>query len=252
MSNITNIFVFLFLLLLPQKHDPYYNKDRVPSSYGIEKFINENADNLIAEYEYKVDTIYDVYIYAEKNSDEFDSLQLGLFYLPDYIYISTQEKYLEYEFKNLSKYQQRNIQSYQRTVKGVLFHELSHAYFYQTILLMKDDSLQVSPEFGWIRMFPNPSSRYSSEFIEEGFCEYIVEMTGEQPINEDVFIPQSKDDFLIKEYEIDIKYGYSVYFLRNFLNEHGIKEGLKIILSNRPPSFDEILKPELYFKRLKI
>lgn len=248
-SLINFIFILILSFSLEQKDDPYYNKKGEPSSYGISKYVNDNADKLITEYEFMIDTLYDVYVAAGKQIDDFDSLELGVFYLPDYIYINSDGYYIAYEFKDLSKFRQKNVKPFQRTVKGVVFHELSHAYFYQSMILMKNDSLQVSPEYDWIRMFPTASSGFSSKFVEEGFCEYIVEKSGEQPINE-VFIPKTKEDLLNENLSTDIIYGYSVYFLRDFLDKYGIKNGLIILLQNRPPTYEEILEPELYFKRL--
>lgn len=246
-----NIFLLLILIFATQK-DPYYNKRGEPSSWGINQYIENNEQNLVAEYEYKIDSIYDVFIFAEdlRKEPDYDTSELGRFYIPDYIYITTEEKFVEYEFKKLSKFQQKNLKPTESTVKGVLFHELSHVYFYQTILIMKMNNISVSPEYGLLRMFPNPSSQFGSEFIEEGFCEYVVEKTGEQPIYKLPYQPETKDDLMDASHFVDIKYRYSVYFLRDFLDLMGFRKGLEIILKNRPPTYDEILKPELYFNRI--
>lgn len=253
MTNIFNIFAILFFIFTIQK-DPRYNKRGIPSSWGIKQYIENNQENLIAEYEYKVDSLYDVYIFAEdlRKEPDYDSMELGRFYIPDYVYITTEEKFVEYEFKYLSKSKQKNFKSTDNTVKGVLFHELSHAYFHQTIMLLRMNDELISPEYGLVRIFPNPSLRYGAEFIEEGFCEYMVEELGEQPINNLEYIPKTIDDLMHKENITDIKYRYSVHFLRDFFNHIGIEKGLKIILQNRPPNYEEILNSSLYFRRIML
>lgn len=251
MPNIFNIFIILFFITFIQK-DPYYNVNKKPSTWGIENYVEKNYQNIINEYESKVDSIYDVYIFAQdlRTEPDYDSSELARFYVPDYIYVTTEEHFVEYEFKNLTKSHQRNFTKTDNTIKGVIFHELTHVYFHQTILLMKANGEDVSPEYGLIRYFLNPTLQFGAEFIEEGFCEYVTEKLGEQLIQKLVFIPKNKDDFVNKDNFVDIKYRYSVIFLRDFMDKNGIKNGLKILLKNKPPSYDEIINPELYFNRL--
>ena len=46
-------------------------------------------------------------------------------------------------------------------------------------------------------------------------------------------------------------YKYSSYSLTKFLDNKDLKEGVKILLHNRPPTTEEILNPELFFARLE-
>jgi len=250
MNFIAKILILLLFFLSQQQHkDPlYYNKQGKPSSKGIDTYISKNHDNLIAEYEYRIDTLYDVYLFTE-NLDETGDL--GNFYLPDYIVINNKERYVEYEYKNLTKYQQIVMPHTAKTVKGVLFHELTHVYFNQTLILAKQEGLSVSPEYGTIRLFPNPGSRFGADFIEEGVCEYVVYYLKEcSPINE-VPIPNTAEELTDKNNRVKFVYWYSSYFLKDFLDEKGLKEGIKILITNKPPSYDEILNPQRYFDRLK-
>jgi len=253
-------FIIAFLFLSPHANapqdrqaskDPYYNRNGKPSTYGINAFIKLNHDNLIKEYEFLVDTIYDVYMYSENLSESSDGKSLGEFYIPDQIVITNEEKYTEYEFKNLSKYQQKVFPYTTRTVKAVIFHELTHAYFYQNIYLLKQEGKEIASEYGMIRMFPNPSLRFGSTFIEEGICEYVVYMLKESAPLGQVEIPTSIDDLTNKQNETNILYQYSVYFIKDFLDKNGLEKGIRILLQNRPPSYEEMLKPELFFNRIE-
>ena len=231
--------------------DAYYNRAHKPSTWGINAFIKNNHDNLILEYEMLVDTIYDVYMYTENLTETSDGKSLGEFYIPDQIIITNEERYTEYEFKNLSKYQQKVFPYTTRTVKAVVFHELTHAYFYQNIYVLRQEGKEVVSEYGNIRMFPNPSLRFGSTFIEEGVCEYVVYMLKESAPLGQVEIPSSADDLMNKDNETNILYQYSVFFLKDFLDKHGLKEGIQILLQNKPPSYIEILQPKLFFDRIE-
>jgi len=253
------IIAFLFLSLhanAPQDRqaskDPYYNRNGKPSTYGINAFIKLNHDNLIKEYEFLVDTIYDVYMYSENLSESSDGKSLGEFYIPDQIIITNEERYVEYEWKNLSKYKQKVYPYTTRTVKAVIFHELTHAYFYQNIYLLKQEEKQISAEYGMIRMFPNPSLRFGATFIEEGICEYAVYMLNESPPLGEFQIPTTSEELTNKDNETTVLYQYSVLFLKDFLDTQGFKKGIQILLQNRPPNYEEMLKPQQFFGRLKI
>jgi hypothetical protein len=137
----------------------------------------------------------------------------------------------------------------EKTVKAVVFHELTHAYFNQILITMKNNNQYVSPEYATLRMFP--SSRFNVEFIEEGICEYVVHYLGECSPLKDIIVPDNEIDLLDKNNAINNLYCYSVIFLTDFLDKTGIKEGIKILISNNPPTHKEILNMDLYYKRLK-
>jgi len=77
--------LFILLFLIPEQKDPMYNKQGKPSTYGINQYIKNNQESLIKEYEYRIDSLYDAYIYTENLSETSDEKDLGEFYLPDYI-----------------------------------------------------------------------------------------------------------------------------------------------------------------------
>jgi hypothetical protein len=61
-------------------------------------------------------------------------------------------------------------------------------------------------------------------------------------------VPKTIDDIINNSN--DIKYYYSIKFLKPFLDSLGVGEGINILIRNDPPSYNEILKPNIYFKRL--
>jgi len=239
------ILVIILLLISFQKKDStLYNKHGKPSSIGITQFINKNHDNIIAEYEFKIDTLFDIFIYTEDLGSESE----GVFYLPGEIIINNREIFIEFEFKNLTKFRQK-ISSYNdRTVKATAFHELTHVYFYQAVYLLQNSGIRVMPEYQNIRLIP--TLNLGATFIEEGVCEYVVYYLKETaPIFNSV-IPTSEKELLDELNRTNTLYVYSVLFLRDFLDEYGIQKGVEILLTNSPPSYKEMLEPKLFFNRL--
>ena len=241
------ILVILILSFSPQK-DPNYNKQGRPSTYGINIYIKNNEESLIREYEYRIDTLYDVNIYTD-NLDQTSDGDLGEFFILDYIIITNREKFIAYEFNQLSKFKQKTVSHTERTVKAVIFHELTHAYFYQTLIIMKNNNQFISPEYSNFRMVP--ISNFSTDFIEEGICEYVIYYLNESNPIKDIPIPNNISDLIDENNKAVILYGYSVIFLKDFLDKNGIKKGIEIILRNKPPTYEEILNPDAYYGRIK-
>jgi hypothetical protein len=253
MNLIFKVLIITIIFILP-KGDLNYNKKGEPSSKGIYEFISKNQTQILNEYMYKVDTLYtDIYMEVIDFRDlyDYDTLELSRFYVPGAIMITSEEKFVAFEFKNLSKYAQKNFQPYQNTVKGVIFHELTHAYVYQIEIMMRYDTIPVSSDYITVKLLPTVASNFGVNFIEEGICEYTVILTGEKLPYKCIYIPKTKEDILNKENEVLIKYQYSVYFLKSFLDQNGLEEGIKILLRNSAPTYDEILEPTKFFNRLK-
>jgi hypothetical protein len=246
-NGFTIILILLLFFLHPQK-DLNYNKQGRPSTYGINTYIKNNEESLIREYVYRVDTLFDVNIFTD-DLDETSDGDLGQFYIPDYVVVSNREKYAAYEFKDLSKFKQRTISYTERTVKAVVFHELTHTYFYRTSIMMRNRGQHISSEYSTLRMFP--ISKFNTDFIEEGICEYVIYHLNESNPIEDIPIPDNLTDLLDENNRVNNIYGYSVIFLKDFLDKYGVKEGVEILIGNNPPTYEEILNPELFYKRLK-
>lgn len=107
---------------------------------------------------------------------------------------------------------------------------------------------EVNPFYCNVRLIPNPELIYGAQFIEEGVCEYVIHKKGECVEYSEFFIPSKITDL---DDSFDIKYKYSYFFIRDFLNITGVKEGILILLRNKPPSYEEILYPNLFFNRLR-
>ena len=246
------ILIFLVLFSLPQE-SWLYNKQGRPSSAGIAEYVDKNYDKLIWEYNYLIkDSIqFDLFISVEdlREWNDYDSLTFGWYYYPDQIILTNEEKYIAYEIKDLSKFKKWLAYKHERTVQEVLFHEFSHAYLYQIIKLMDMDSSVVSRDYTvGFSLFPRFAEIYGADFIEEGICQYIVNRIEISPPLKDVEIPKTQTDLF--DNEMDVKYHYSIYFLKLFLDQYEIKEGIEILLRNPAPSYKEILDPDLYFNRL--
>ena len=227
----------------------------MPSSKGIESYIEKYELPLIKEYQSRVDSLYiDVYITASslKEYDEGNLIELGQYEYPNSIIITNEEKFVAYELSHLSKFRRRTLPYNERTVKAAVFHELSHVYFAQ---LVRAVGREASHEYKTsISMFISSKSfelSFGSEFIEEGVCEFIVNQLGETPTVKDTYIPENQEDLLNKENKYLVKYQYSNYFLKNFLDTIGLEKGIKMLVTNTPPMYNEILHPELFFTRLK-
>lgn len=240
--------ILLILLLFHPQKDPFYNKEKRPSTYGINTYIKNNEQSLIREYEYRIDTLYDVNIYTEDLGDDIDG-DLGEFYIPDYIVITNRERFVAYEFNQLSKFKQKTVPYTERTVKGVVFHELTHAYFHQVMAIMRNENRNISPEYSNFRIVP--ISSFSTTFIEEGICEYVLYFLNEGNPIKDIPIPANTKELIDENNKINNLYCYSVIFLKNFLDENGLKKGIEILISNKPPVYEEILNPPLFYARLK-
>jgi len=248
------LFLSLVLLLFTSFNydvdDPYYNRKKQPSSWGIATFVKENQDILIAEYETRIDTLYDVYLWTTDLSKMSDDFTLGEFYPPDQIVITNEEKYIAYDFSDMPKSKQRITTFTDRTVKAVIFHELTHAYFNQIVTILKNQDKPVSSEYSFLRIYPNLGLRFGTTFIEEGVCEYVVYYLNESAPLGNIRIPKTVEELVNTDNYLNSVYYYSAYFLKDFLDKHGIKKGIEILVMNTPPSYEEIINPELYFNRL--
>jgi hypothetical protein len=116
---------------------------------------------------------------------------------------------------------------------------------------MKDSGMYVSPEYGTLRMFPNPSTRFGAAFIEEGICEYVIYYLNESTPIRNISKPMNQLDLMNNFNKTNNLYCYSVVFLEEFLDKYGIHKGMEILIGNKPPSYEEIISPKLFFNRIK-
>jgi len=244
-------FLLIFLMLLiPQKEFKYYKLNK-PTSKGIEKWIDVHQYELGDEYQLLVkDTLYDYFIWADDLTDYvgFDSTMLGMSFLPSEAIVHNKANFIDYAVDSLSKFKRNNTIS-NAFVKGTVFHELTHVYINQILREMEYLKIYIPTGYRNFRMYSSRERNFGAEFIEEGVCEYMTSKSGDLLYHDKPkFIPGSLSDI---DESYRIKYVYSEYFVRDFLNQFTVpKEGIMILLSNPPPTKEEILNPEIYFNRL--
>lgn len=247
--------LFLLLLFVPiQEKQDYPLKNGRPTSKGIDRYVEENADRLILEFqEFIGDSLYNANIYTEdlsKNADQ-NPLELGNYY-PNEIFISNAEVFIAYELETLKRSNRDTIRSTNLFVKAAVFHELMHHYIYQiSIEMLRQDQIPVDRAYQAFFRIYSEREDPGARFIEEGICEYATQKMNETISQRRPYIPKKDSDLKKTEKAYDIFYKYSAYCLTEFLDTAGLKQGMKILLHNRPPSTDEILDPELFFARLE-
>lgn len=246
------LFAIAWSLTLPVPQD-YPLKKGKPTSKGIEQYIEDKSESIKNEYQKFIgDTLHSVWIYAEDLSDYVsnDSLELGWYY-PHEIFITTSEKFLAYDIDDLSPRKQAKSAGNNKFVKSAIVHELTHNYIHQILLEMRSvDSIRVHKAFHSNLILLNAQESYGRSFIEEGLCEYMTEKMGEIFPPDHVNPPETIEDLMDNTNIYEIKYKYSSHILKPFLDTIAFKDAVKIFLHNPPPSYREILEPELYFNRL--
>lgn len=255
--------ILLIFLFASYQIKPEYpvNRKGEPSKYGIQYYITKNQDKIISDFQKFVnDTLYDVYITVDNLSNYMeDQDALGLCLSSPgsaEIIITNEEKYIGYEVSLLKKWSSREIISANNFVKGTLIHELGHLYFNQVIREMSviDTITFASPVRSEYtsKFFIVPKNTFGSKFIEEGIAEYSLVKMKEEIIDPNPYIPASTNDLMAKENKYNVFYRYSCYYLTPFVDKFGVKKAIKILVSNPPPSYEEILDPRKFFSRLII
>lgn len=246
--------LIIWLLVLPaQEWSDYPLKNGRPTSKGIDRYVEENAEKLVLELQrFLGDSLYNANIYTEdlsKSSDQ-NPLELGNYY-PNEIFINNAGDFIAYELADLSRRARDTIISTNQFVKTAVLHELMHHYIYLlSIEMMRQDQIRVDRAYqSFFRIYSNRDDP-GPRFIEEGICEYTTLILKEVISLNRPYIPRKPADLNRVEKEYDIFYRYSAYALKGFLDSKGLKKGIKILLHNPPPTAEEILKPQLYFDRL--
>jgi len=244
------------MLLVPlQERSGYPLKNGRPTSKGVDLYVEENAADLIAEFQDFIgDTLYNANIYTENLSkdEDHDPLELGNYY-PNEIFINNAEIFIAYELEWLPRKSRDTILNSNLFVKAAVFHELMHHYIYQlSIEMLRRDLISVDRAYqSFFRIYSNRDEP-GPRFIEEGLCEYVTLKMNETIPPRRLFIPKKASDLTRPERAYDIFYRYSAYSLSVFLDTTGLQSGIKILLHNPPPSETEILDPGLFFARLDL
>jgi hypothetical protein len=244
------------LLLLPgQVGDEYPLRRGKPTTKGIVRYVDEQGLRIIREYqEFMDDSLHDVGIVALE-PDQIESthpMEMG-HYFPHEAYITTAEAYEAYEVDQLKPERRRKLKESNRFVKGIIIHELTHAYIFLIATEMRSlDSLGIHPSYPTGALALGPGISYGSVFIEEGLCEYVTEKMGELIPPDASYRPTHMEEMLSGDNTYRIQYKYASQFLAPFLDTMNFKSAVKILLYNPPPSLEEIMKPELFYERILV
>lgn len=260
MKRTIPLLLVFFLFISPQKIQEYPLKKGKPTSRGIDYYVKVNKYNFIKELEaYLNDTIFlEVEISTDNISEYIDNDSLDMGYHITYtdgsdeIVIDNRERYVAYDINDISKLKKLNLTTSNQFVKTVVIHELMHTYFLQKVVISKYLGLSVYKEYDYrqvtiIRIFPNTEEFYGAEFIEEGVCQYVVEEM-KLHIPRKTQPPKTIDDIMGNN---EIKYNYSIAYLKEFLDYFGVSKGIEILIRNKPPTYQEILNPDLFFNRIE-
>ena len=244
------LIVILLLVFLPLQQDEY--KWGRPTSKGVDNYVERNEYQFVIDYQnYVKDTLYfEPFISTDDLSDyvNYTRGDMGYFERPDNIIISNEPRYIDYELSRLNQYERNRYREATQFVRGVVMHELTHCYFYQIIMMAEyDKKLEYEFRQG-LRIIP--VDNYGTDFIEEGVCEYVVELMQEMICSEEKIVINKNDLSQANRNQQRVKYGYSREFVKPVVEEFGLKRAIYIMVSNKPPSDEEILNPNLYYDRL--
>ena len=245
------VFILVFILSFTVS-DNYPLKDGRPTSKGIESYIEDKGDSLIIEYQNFVqDSLYEVWIYThDMNLTGPDSLEMGWYFLNEVI-VSLEPLFIAYELADLPDSIRSSLQESNKFVKSTVFHELTHHYLHIISREMYHiDKVRVDWAYQSGILIIRDNTLFGATFIEEGICEYQVGRMGEIIVPRRPFIPKTKEELTDINNRYIVNYKYAAHYLKTFLDTTGFKRGVKILLHNPPPSYDEILEPELFFSRL--
>lgn len=262
MKIIYNILVIITLSFSPEQELQY--KNGKPTSNGIDNYVKTNENQFIKEFQqYVNDSLYnDIFITTEDLSKrtDYDSLELGRTEIHNnYSYeiiITNETKFSDYEINSLTpKGRKKKFNEYDQFVKATVFHELMHIYIIQQMLIVNMKG-KLNTYYCYVQLYPNAEMKFGADFIQEGICEYIIRNKKEIIQYNNEYFPDTKDDLLNKKNVFNVKYKYSSQFLKDFLDittkQYGnIKIGIEMLLENNPPTYQEILNPNLFFYRLR-
>lgn len=249
------LLIFLIAISFTQCSQDYpRNKEGKPTSIGIANYITEKKYSIINEVQLFInEPIYEIEIYSDdlREYTRHDSLELGRTYIPGEIILTTEEKYAGYELKATSNSKKKGLTYDDKFVKGVLIHEIYHCYFNQVLREMKMLEFIVASEYNNIVYVPNHEYGFGAEFMEEGFCEYMVFKMGESVRDKKEFKPKNIKEIIDPLNTHEVKYQYALSFVEPIIEKYGIKYGMAVIIRNKPPSYKEILAPRIYYDRLE-
>ena len=242
--------VILLLLLFPQQDEYKWGR---PTSKGVDKYVERNEYQFVIDYQLHIgDTlIFEPFISTDDLSDyyTYNEGDMGYFEPPDNILINNEPRYIDYELSRLSRYERNRYLEATQFVRAVVVHELTHCYFYQIVMMAQyDKKLEYEFRQG-LRIIP--VDHYGTKFLEEGVCEYVVELMDEMIVSNKKLVLNKNDLTTANRNSHRVKYVYSREFVKPVIEEFGLKSAIYMMVTNKSPSDEEILNPSLYYDRLK-
>jgi len=245
------IILLSLISLLSFSQDDLYKWGR-PTSKGVDAYVERNWLVFIEDYqEFVNDTLFfEPFISTDDLSDyvNYTRGDMGYYERPDNIIISNEPRYIDYELSRLSDYEKNRYREATQFVRGVVMHELTHCYIYQIMMMAQYDK---KLEYEWrqgLRIIPVDS--YGTDFLEEGVCEYVVELMDEMICGTERIVISRNDLSIANRNQQRVKYAYSRQFVKPVVEEYGLKAAIYLMITNKPPSDEEILDPDLYYDRL--
>jgi len=243
--------LFILLLLLLPIQDEY--KWGRPTSKGVDNYIERNEYQFIIDYQNHIkDTLfYEPFISTDDLSDYYNYTRgdMGYYEPPDNIIINNEPRYIEYELSRLNDFQKSQYRESNKFVRAVVMHELTHCYFYQQIRIAEQNH-ELEYEFRQgLRIVP--VNDYGTDFVEEGICEYQTLLMGEM-IGYDEELRITKGQLLNNKDSYEVKYRYSAQYVKPIVDKLGLRQAIYLMVTSKPPSTEEILKPNLYYQRLNV
>jgi len=209
------------------------------------------------------DTIYnDIFFetldFRKQKIDKPNTLAFNIIYNSSSceIIVNNEERYAGLDFRDVKNKNNYDENSY--FVYATVMHEISHYYFQQVVNEMRIENIEVNQYYRYtLRIYPNPELQYGAKFIEEGICEYLKYKWGLAPLITKDYKPQNKYEIHNQGEKYPILYAWSSEFVREFMDcqikLYGRpRNALMILLHNEPPSYEEILDPQKFYKRLSI
>jgi hypothetical protein len=241
-----------------QNKKQYQYHNNMPTRYGIQQYIDLNKTSIVNAVENFIgDTIISYSIKTDNLSEyqDYDSLEAGRFFPEDEIVITNELKFYDYELAFVPKWKQKEFNYNTKFVRAVLIHEIIHLYIYQFISNCLENNVPVNSEYINFNMVPSIKSYYSSEFIEEGICEYVV-----MKLREGIFSDYKQDcldgneanvrKFMQMQNTYGIKYEFSRTYVQKIFENNSFRKALLNIFTCKPPSYEELLCPDKYYFRL--
>lgn len=235
--------------IVQEKEYPLNDKG-FPTTEGIEQYVKDNEYTVIEEFErffnvsinsmgFETDNLEG---YLNVYPDEIRGGELGL-YFEDYAVISNSEDYLGYSLKTTDSKKLANIPDTYAFVKATMIHEIGHDYIEQVIAELLAQGIHASPEYTDYRRTTD-----GSRFNKEGIAQYCVRAMNESKMGSN-HIPKSYEKLTADYYTF--YYKYSELFLRNFLKEKGLREGIRTLVVNAPAGPAQMMNFDEWLDNLK-